>query len=725
MHHLHQSRNATGALRGGYHARDEPRCRRGRRVSDPRPPDDGPGWPERDLEEKGSEQPAAGWSDDPYRYEPPRRYEPPAWEPPVFEPPSEGDAPAWERPVWEPPDSVEQPAVQPPAWEPPVWEPPAWEPPAAESPASEPAAREEEPAAQEEQPADFQTYAEPAASETPAVEELSPVEELPAVDELSVVEESSPGDEAVTADEPSPAEETLPAEEPPAEDEAFTAVEERPSEDEPPTVDEAPPADEQLSAIQAQPIEDEPLGAEEVVPAEEQSPAAEEAVAAEEPLPHAAEALADEDPAELPPLDLPAPVLPRPDEPANLPPQLEAQPPLLEAAEPTTAFEGSANAWDPKVHGNRRRSTTAEQAVPWLIGIILALAGMVIVLLALIFSSPGGLVAGQPTDTPSPSASEASAVAIASNEPSMEASSSDEPAPDPTATPEPNYGALEMVYLGRPSALEPIYLLRRDFSKGKDPEILAQADEGVEGFAWSPDGQVGAAIISNRVVGLRPGRAAKPLGDRISSLTFGWDSETVYAVRINRDGSRDHANILEIDFVSGATKRLAEIDYRHPVTAPEPPLSEAQFIDDGGKVRIYAAADGNLVVWILGAPDTYRVDPADGRVSKVTRQPTLWSPDGRQRVTLHERARDTVLRLRDRDGDVKASVTVDGLVSHVRWAGSSNEIVFTLGTLSPAGGVRQDLYVWDLRDGKDPMPLTSSGAAFGADWRGVMPNWAP
>jgi hypothetical protein len=409
--------------------------------------------------------------------------------------------------------------------------------------------------------------------------------------------------------------------------------------------------------------------------------------------------------------------------------QPEPQPPVVEAAEASTAFDGSGNAWDPKLHGNRRRSTTAEQAVPWLIGIILALAGMVIVLLALIFSSPDGLVAGQPTGTASPSASQGSAPAVGSDDPSNEASGeasgSAEPSPDPTSTPQPDYGALEMVFLGRPSAAEPIQLLRRDFAKGRDPEILAQANLGIEKFAWSPDGQVGAAVISDRAVAVRPGQRAKQLADRISALTFGWDSETVYAVRIIRDGDEDRAHIMEIDFVSGATKVLTRIDYPHPVTGPDPPLTEAQFIDDGGQVRIYAVADGNLAVWILGAPDTYRVDPASGEMTKITRQPTLWSPDGRLRITLRETGANTILRLRDRSGDVTAAVTVNGLVSHVRWAGSSNEIVFTLGTLSATGGVRQDLYVWDLRDGKDPMPLTSSGAAFGADWRGVMPNWAP
>jgi len=72
-----------------------------------------------------------------------------------------------------------------------------------------------------------------------------------------------------------------------------------------------------------------------------------------------------------------------------------------------------------------------------------------------------------------------------------------------------------------------------------------------------------------------------------------------------------------------------------------------------------------------------------------------------------------------------ASTGVTGLVSHIRWAGSNNEIVFTLGVATSTGGIRQDLYVWDLADRHDPMPLTSTGAAFGAEWRGVMSNWGP
>jgi hypothetical protein len=534
-------------------------------VSDPRPPDDGPNWPERDLEESRTEEPGAGWSDDPYRYEPPPRVEP------SYDLRQEGEA-ADERPPAEP--------------------------------------------------------------------------------ELEAAEPAEPAEQAESAE----------------------------------------PAESAESGAWLEP--------------------------------------------QPPPQPEPEPEPPPPPQPE---PQPEPPPPPIESAEPITAFEGSAPSWNPKVHGNRRRPTTAEQAVPWLIGLILALAGMVIVLLALIFTSPDGLVAGQPTDSgaTSPSALP-SPDATSSGEPSSEpgggsaspaasasASPSAQPTEGPTPTPERSYGPLEMVYLGRPSGVAPIYLLRRDFSVADDPEVMAQADQGVTAFAWSPDGQVGAAVIAGRGVALTPGKKARTLAEDVSALSFGWDSEVVYAVRITRDGANDRAQVLEIDFISGATDVLANIRYPHPVIGSDPPLREAQFIDEGGVVRIYAVADGNLAVWILGAPSAYRVDPADGTLTEITRQPTLWSPDGTLRVTLHENGGSTTLRLRDRGGSIISAVSISGLVSHVRWAETSNEVVFTVGRLSASGGVRQDLYVWNLEDRVDPLPLTSGGAAFGAEWRGVMPNWAP
>jgi hypothetical protein len=414
---------------------------------------------------------------------------------------------------------------------------------------------------------------------------------------------------------------------------------------------------------------------------------------------------------------------------------VEAPPPdapSVEAGEPSTAFNGSA--WNPKLHGERRRPTTAEQAVPWMIGVILALAGIVIVLLALIFTAPDGLLGGSSSPSPSPSGSASAPVAtgsgtgsgIAQPSPSAEASTTAEPSIGPSPTPLPEFGALEMVYLGRPSALEPIYLLRRDFAEDAEPSIMAQAGDGIAKFAWAPDGSVGVAIIGERLVALAPGESARALADGVSAVTFGWDSETIYAARISPDGGNDVAEVIQLDFASGDSSTLGEVSYPRPVIGADPALREAQFIDNGGLVRLYAVADGNLALWILGAQATYRVDPGDGSVSELDREPILWSPDGSHRIDVRENANgSTDLILRERSGDSVASVRVTGLVSHVRWVRSNNEIVFTLGRLGGNGGVRQDLYVWDLVDGKAPSPLTSNGVSFGAEWLGVAPNWLP
>jgi hypothetical protein len=402
-----------------------------------------------------------------------------------------------------------------------------------------------------------------------------------------------------------------------------------------------------------------------------------------------------------------------------------------EAAQEAGAIGGEESGWNPKVHGERRRPTTAEQAVPWLIGVILALAGIVIVLLALIFTAPDGMLGLTASPSPSPSGTlggllptGSAAATRTPNASPRSASPTAEPTPAATATPLPEYGPLEMVYLGRPSALEPIYLFRRDFSEREDPNVVAQADIGVSAYTWAPDGRVGAAIIGERLVALRPGRSARRLFDGASAAAFGLDSQTIYALRIVQRGGDDIARVLEIDYRSGDSRVVGSVRYPRPAIAAEPALREAQFIDDGGIFRLYPLSDGSLVIWILGAPETYRMDTEDGSVEEVRRQPLLWSPDGSQRVVVRERANGTSdLHLRDSGGETTASVNVPGLVSHVRWVRSSNEIVFTLGRLGTSGGVRQDLYVWDLVDGNDPLPLTSNGVSFGAEWLGSAPNW--
>jgi hypothetical protein len=396
--------------------------------------------------------------------------------------------------------------------------------------------------------------------------------------------------------------------------------------------------------------------------------------------------------------------------------------PRTEDGEATIGFAGAEGGWNPRLLGERRRPTTAEQAVPWLIGMVLALAGIVIVLLALIFTPPDQLQVGIGSPTPA-----ASVAFEPTPEPTATATPRPTASPSPTATPTPapSYGPLEMVFLGRASTLAPVTLYRRDFSTTAAATVAAQASSGIQKFAWSPDGRVGAALVAGRLVALTPGAASRNLAEAITAVTFGWDADTLYAVRIVRAGANDRADILEIGFADGASETLASITYPHPVIAAEAPLKEAQFIDNGGIVRLYATADGNLVAWLLGAPATYRIDVGDGTVSNVKAQPVLWSGDGQWRTALKESGGSTTIQVFDPTATLKASVTVTGLVSHIRWAGSSNEIVFTLGRTGANGGVRQDLFVWDLVNGKAPMPLTSNGVSFGAEWLGTAAHWVP
>ncbi len=669
-------------------------------MSDPRLPEDGPDWPERDLEENRAQEPGAGWSDDPYRFEPlpPNK---PSVEPlegewsdsePFDSEPTEADPFA---PVPTPPQDDawgfpprREPPYEPAATEPPFDSEPAWtdtppepEQPAAEQPAEAEQPSESEPMVAEEPPDDREPEPEPEPAEPepmPAVDSEPDAEPEPEPDRTPQIAAAAVAAQAL-ADQLAP---SVPVSDPELEPESASEAEPEPDRT----------GEIAAAAIAAQAVADQ------LAPTPPP----------EEPEPEPQVGSVPEDPFER-----------------EYAPSDDVE---VEAAVAATAFGGSPGSWDPKRDGNRRGPTTAEQAVPWLIGVILALAGIVIVLLALIFSSPNGLVASQPTGSEQPSASAAgvdpSSQPSGSGAASPSASGDETSAPTPSQPP-PAFGPLEMTYLGRPSAVAPIYLLLRDFSETKDPDVLAQAEQGVSSYANSPDGRVSAAVINARAVALDRGGKARRLADNIRTLTFGWDAETLYAVRITRDGGNDLAKILEIDFASAATRQLATIRYPHPDTGAEAPVKEAQFIDDGGLVRLYAVADGNLTLWVLGAPATYRVDPANGDVTEIAREPILWSPDGTQRVTAHEDGNTTALRLRDRGNNVVASTGVSGLVSHIRWAPGNNEIVFTIGVTGASGGVRQDIYVWDLEDRNDPMPLTSSGAAFGAEWRGSMSNWGP
>ncbi len=416
-------------------------------------------------------------------------------------------------------------------------------------------------------------------------------------------------------------------------------------------------------------------------------------------------------------------------EPAAEPePAAELPSPETESAEPTTSLgdaivdpdggpDGDAEDWDPRRDGDRRRPTTAEQAVPWLIGLLLALTGIVIVLLALIFVGPEG-VAGIPSSSPtiSPSVQPSVSEAIGSATPI--------PTVAPTAVPPLTFGPLEMTFLGRATSSSPIRLSRRDFSTTSDPTVVAEDPAGVGDYAWAPDGRAGAAIIAGRAVAIVDGQQPRTLADPVDALVFADDSSTLYGLRIARDGANDRAEVLSITFDTGATEILATLSYPHPEIVADPALKEAQFADNGGIVRLYVTVDGYVVAWILGAPAAYRVDPATGVFTQIDHQPVLWSPDQRQRVDVTEKSGVSTMTLFDHDAIARASIKVTGLVSHIRWAGSNNEILFTLGRLV-GSAVHQDLYVWDLGDGTAPLPLTSNGASFGAEWLGVIQSWLP
>ncbi len=385
--------------------------------------------------------------------------------------------------------------------------------------------------------------------------------------------------------------------------------------------------------------------------------------------------------------------------------------------------------WDPRRYGERRTPTTAEQAVPWLIGIILALTGIVIVLLALIFTSENGALAGsspsvlpgiglggsgQPTPTATPLATATASVSVT---PSAVAS--------PSAAPAPAFGALEMVYLGRKTATAPVYLWRRDFSKQGDAKEAAIAEQGITKVAWAPDGSVGAVIVDGHVVAIDADGKKRALFDGASEITFGVDASTLYVVQIGQLSGKERAQVFAVDFATGSSKRLTDLNYARPQIVKDPPLQEAAFADDGGLVRLYPTADGNLVLWILGAPESYRIDPLTGSRAAVRRVPTLASPDGTRRVEAKASGSSTTLTLYDSADTAKGSIKVSGLVSHIRWAPNGSEISFTLGTLGRNGGIVQNLYLWDLVDGKKPMQLTSNGASFGAEWLGAAQSWQP
>ena len=400
--------------------------------------------------------------------------------------------------------------------------------------------------------------------------------------------------------------------------------------------------------------------------------------------------------------------------------------------------------WDPRFDPDRRRPSTAEQAVPWLIGIILFLTGVIIVLLVLIFSSESPI---PPLTGETPSANATSGVAGATGRPSATPSAtpsavptgsgpiggpagSPMPTPTPSASPSPvpsapsgpRFGELELAFLGRADAVAAIALLRDDFAVAGGPTTVARAEQGVNGHDWSPDGSVGAALISQRVVALRAGAAPRAVADGVAAISFGPDAETLYAVRIASAAGRDTATVVRVDFASGEESRMTELSYDRPVIGFSGPLDAAQFADEGGAVRLYWLADGRLLLSVFGGPSV-AIDPANGDQTPVEGAPVLSSPDGTTRVEVTQAANGTsTLQLRDADGAVQASTTVAGVVSHLRWSPQGDRVVFTLGRSAPNGGVLQDLYLWTLGEAA-PTALTRNGASFGAEWLGARESW--
>lgn len=384
--------------------------------------------------------------------------------------------------------------------------------------------------------------------------------------------------------------------------------------------------------------------------------------------------------------------------------------------------DGGEPSWDIKADGNRRRATTSEQAVPWLIGLVLALAGMTIVLLALIFSSDNGLLPAYGTASPSPTMAQTPRPQP-SPSPTVEATIT----PEPTATPAPTpaFAPLEILFMQRVSDGGPIHLFSHDFAGSATPEPLARDNRGVEHYAWAPDGKRGVALVVGNPLELNPGNSAIDLGDGFDGIAIAQDSTTAWAVRATLAGANDHAELLQVNLDSGAVQSVATWTYPHPTTFQENAIKEAAFADDGGLNRVYVLEDGRVVVWILGAPQIYTWDPATATSGTLAQAPGLWSPNGELTVITTESGSASSLAVRGLGGETRATATVTGSLSHVRWSSLNNQIVVTLTNASRTGALQQDLYLWDITSGHNFVRLTQDARSMGGSFRGVEERWRP
>jgi WD40 repeat protein len=230
--------------------------------------------------------------------------------------------------------------------------------------------------------------------------------------------------------------------------------------------------------------------------------------------------------------------------------------------------------------------------------------------------------------------------------------------------------------------------------------------------------------VNGKLLAITPGKADRTLASGVDAVTFGSDASTVYAVKVTRGGANDDATVYAIGFTSGTTTTLSTINFAHPATEQRSQLDDARFFDEGGMDRLYATSDGNVVLWVAKGGQ-WRIDPVSGDTIAVARQPVLWSPDGTRRISVTENGAISTLAVVDATGATISRVQVTGLLSHLRWSPKGDHVAFTLGINSANGGVRQDLNVWDLVNGRKPRQLTANGASFGAEWLGVAQFWQP
>ncbi len=380
--------------------------------------------------------------------------------------------------------------------------------------------------------------------------------------------------------------------------------------------------------------------------------------------------------------------------------------------------------WDVKTYGNRRRPTRAEQAVPWLIGLVLALSGMMIVLLALIFSSNEGLLPAYGTPSPEPSVGPAATPRpTPTPEPSLQPSASAEPSPTPV--PGPAYPPFEVVFMQRTSAAGPTHLFTHDFAGQAAPVPQARDNRGVDWYSWAPDGTKGIALVDGNPLLLNPGGTATDLTDGFDSVAYTADSITAYGLRSTLAGANDRADLVRVDTSTGVVTAVATYTYPHPVTFRESAVREARFADDGGFERVYVLEDGSVVVWVLGAPAIYTFDPASGTGGTTGQMPLLWSPNELLRATVTDSGDDSRIAILGLAGEERSALSVSGLVSHVRWSANSNQIVFTINRATSSSGFSQDLYAWDLHTGSAAQQLTQDLRSLGAGYRGAPEVWKP